>query len=87
MSEVRKHSVLAPSSKEWIHCGYSAIYLKDKPTLTVFTESPGTMMVILSGLKRNSFLNKLLLMVFLLQATTSFLGDSFATPIFKLCLI
>ena len=76
-------------SEEALLCieSLSYIYLKDKPTLTVFTESPGTMMVILSGLKPNSFLNKLLLMVFLLQATTSFLGDSFATPIFKLCLI
>lgn len=30
MSEVRKHSILAPSSKEWFHCGYAAKFLANK---------------------------------------------------------
>lgn len=30
MSEERKHSILAPSSKEWFHCGYAAKFLANK---------------------------------------------------------
>ena len=30
MSEERKHSILAPSSKEWVHCGFSAKFLANK---------------------------------------------------------
>jgi len=30
MAEERKHSILAPSSKEWIHCGFSAKFLANK---------------------------------------------------------
>ena len=30
MSEESKHSILAPSSKEWVHCGFSAKFLANK---------------------------------------------------------
>lgn len=30
MADERKHSILAPSSKEWIHCGFSAKFLANK---------------------------------------------------------
>ena len=30
MSVERKHSILAPSSKEWFHCGYATRFLAVK---------------------------------------------------------
>lgn len=30
MSKERKHSILASSSKEWVHCGFSAKFLANK---------------------------------------------------------
>lgn len=42
MSEVRKHSILAPSSKEWVHCGFSARFLANKPEETSDASEFGT---------------------------------------------
>lgn len=30
MSVERKHSILTPSSKEWVHCGFAAKFLANK---------------------------------------------------------
>ncbi len=42
MSEERKHSVLAPSSKEWVHCGFSAKFLANKEEETNDASEFGT---------------------------------------------
>lgn len=42
MSEERKHSILAPSSKEWVHCGYSAKFLANKEEETNDASEFGT---------------------------------------------
>ncbi len=42
MSEERKHSILAPSSKEWIHCGFSAKFLANKEEETNDASGFGT---------------------------------------------
>ena len=42
MAEERKHSVLAPSSKEWIHCGFSAKFLANKEEETNEASEFGT---------------------------------------------
>ena len=42
MAEEREHSILAPSSKEWIHCGYSAKFLADKEEETSEASEFGT---------------------------------------------
>lgn len=42
MSEARKHSILAPSSKEWVHCGFSAKFLANKPEETSDASEFGT---------------------------------------------
>jgi RecB family exonuclease len=42
MAEERKHSVLAPSSKEWIHCGFSAKFLANKEEETNDASEFGT---------------------------------------------
>ena len=42
MAEERKHSVLAPSSKEWVHCGYSAKFLANKEEETNEASEFGT---------------------------------------------
>lgn len=42
MSEERKHSILAPSSKEWVHCGYSAKFLANKEEETNVASEFGT---------------------------------------------
>lgn len=42
MSEERKHSILAPSSKEWVHCGFSAKFLANKEEETNDASEFGT---------------------------------------------
>jgi len=42
MSEERKHSILAPSSKEWVHCGFSAKFLANKEEETNEASEFGT---------------------------------------------
>ncbi len=42
MSEEKKHSVLAPSSKEWVHCGFSAKFLANKEEETNDASEFGT---------------------------------------------
>lgn len=42
MSDERKHSILAPSSKEWIHCGLSAKFLANKEEETNDASEFGT---------------------------------------------
>lgn len=42
MSEERKHSILAPSSKEWFHCGYAAKFLANKEDETNEASEFGT---------------------------------------------
>nr|DAW55506.1 MAG TPA: Protein of unknown function (DUF2800) [Caudoviricetes sp.] len=42
MSAERKHSILAPSSKEWFHCGYATRYLAVKPDETNEASEFGT---------------------------------------------
>ena len=42
MSEERKHSILAPSSKEWVHCGFSAKFLANKEEETNESSEFGT---------------------------------------------
>lgn len=42
MSEERKHSILAPSSKEWVHCGFSAKFLANKEEETNNASEFGT---------------------------------------------
>jgi len=42
MSEERKHSILAPSSKEWVHCGFSAKFLENKEEETNDASEFGT---------------------------------------------
>ena len=42
MSEERKHSILAPSSKEWVHCGYSDKFLANKEEETNDASEFGT---------------------------------------------
>lgn len=42
MSEERKHSILAPSSKEWVHCGFSAKFLTNKEEETNDASEFGT---------------------------------------------
>lgn len=42
MSEERKHSILAPSSKEWVHCGFAAKFLANKEDETNEASEFGT---------------------------------------------
>ena len=42
MSVERKHSILAPSSKEWFHCGYAAKFLANKEDETNDASEFGT---------------------------------------------
>lgn len=42
MSEERKHSILAPSSKEWVHCGFAAKFLANKEEETNDASEFGT---------------------------------------------
>lgn len=42
MSEERKHSILAPSSKEWVHCGFSAKFPANKKEETNDASEFGT---------------------------------------------
>ena len=42
MSEERKHSILAPSSKEWVHCGFAAKFLANKEDETNDASEFGT---------------------------------------------
>lgn len=42
MSEERKHSILTPSSKEWVHCGFSAKFLANKEEETNDASEFGT---------------------------------------------
>ena len=42
MPNENKHSVLAPSSKEWVHCGYSAKFLATKEEETNDASEFGT---------------------------------------------
>lgn len=42
MNEERKHSVLAPSSKEWVHCGFAAKFLANKEDETNDASEFGT---------------------------------------------
>jgi len=42
MSEERKHSILAHSSKEWVHCGFSAKFLANKEEETNDASEFGT---------------------------------------------
>ena len=42
MPNENKHSVLAPSSKEWVHCGYSAKFLAIKEEETNDASEFGT---------------------------------------------
>ncbi|MBR5990970.1 MAG: DUF2800 domain-containing protein [Bacilli bacterium] len=42
MAEERKHSILAPSSKEWVHCGYAATFLANKEEETNEASEFGT---------------------------------------------
>ena len=42
MPNKNKHSVLAPSSKEWVHCGYSAKFLATKEEETNDASEFGT---------------------------------------------
>ncbi len=42
MVNENKHSILAPSSKEWVHCGYSAKFLATKEEETNEASEFGT---------------------------------------------
>ena len=42
MGEERKHSILAPSSKEWVHCGFAAKFLANKEDETNEASEFGT---------------------------------------------
>lgn len=42
MREERKHSILVPSSKEWVHCGFSAEFLVNKEEETNDASEFGT---------------------------------------------